>query len=230
MDNHHLTGSFRLEIHLYEAIFLRIFRIVSGIKTTMMNSYMKFQTNSKKLQFGVSKCKKIHVGKICDDFKCQTLTVDNWEEVVDEDSANLNVDDCFVGEEQMEDKDEEKYLGDIISKDGRNMKNIKARVSKGTGIVNNIMTKLEGIPFGKYYFEVAMILRNSLLVSSVLCNSEAWYNVTDAELDYLKTVDLMLLRKVPNTPKSTPKEFMYLELGCLPFRDVIRKRMKILNH
>ena len=79
-----------------------------GIKTSMMNSYMKFQTNSKKLQFGVSKCKKIHVGKICDDFKCQTLTVDNWEEVVDEDSANLNVDDCFVGEEQMEDKDEEK--------------------------------------------------------------------------------------------------------------------------
>ena len=66
-----------------------------GIKTSMMNSYMKFQTNSKKLQFGVSKCKKIHVGKICDDFKCQTLTVDNWEEVVDEDSANLNVDDCF---------------------------------------------------------------------------------------------------------------------------------------
>jgi hypothetical protein len=28
MDNHHLTGSFRLEIHLYKAI--RIFRIVSG--------------------------------------------------------------------------------------------------------------------------------------------------------------------------------------------------------
>ena len=110
------------------------------------------------------------------------------------------------------------------------MKNIKARVSKGTGIVNNIMTKLEGIPFGKYYFEVAMILRNSLLVSSVLCNSEAWYNVTDAELDYLETVDLMLLRKVLNTPKSTPKEFMYLELGCLPFRDIIRKRRLSFLH
>ena len=73
-----------------------------------------------------------------------------------------------------------------------------------------MIKKLKGIPFGKYYFEVAMILRISLLVSSVLCNSEAWYNVTDAELDYLETVDLMLLRKVLNTPKSTPKEFMYL--------------------
>ena len=76
-----------------------------------------------------------------------------------------------------------------------------------------------------------MILRNSLLVSSVLCNSEAWYNVTDAELDYLETVDLMLLRKVLNTPKSTPKEFMYLKLGCLPFRDIIRKqRLSFLHY
>ena len=92
------------------------------------------------------------------------------------------------------------------------------------------MTKLEGIPFGKYYFEVAMILRNSLLVSSVLCNSEAWYNVTGSELDYLESVDLMLLRKILNTPKSTPKEMMYLELGCLPLRDIVRKRRLLFLH
>ena len=30
------------------------------------------------------------------------------------------------------------------------------------------------IPFGKHYFEVVIILRVSLLVSSVLFNSEAW--------------------------------------------------------
>ena len=82
-----------------------------GIKTSMMNSYMKFQTNSKKLQFGVSKCKKIHVGKICDDFKCQTLTVDNWEEVVDEDSANLNVADCFIVKKKWKIKMKKNILG-----------------------------------------------------------------------------------------------------------------------
>ena len=130
----------------------------------------------------------------------------------------------------MEDKHEEKYLGDVISHDGRNIKNIKARVNKGTGLVNNIMTKLEGIPFGKYYFEVAMILRNSLLVSSVLCNSEAWYNVTGSELDYLESVDLMLLRKILNTPKTTPKQMIYLELGCLPLRDIVRKRRLLFLH
>jgi hypothetical protein len=47
------------------------------------------------------------------------------------------------------------------------------------------------------------MLRNSLLVSSLLSNSEAWYNVTTSELDYLETVDLMLLRNILKAPKST---------------------------
>ena len=34
-----------------------------GVKTTMVNSYVKFQTSAKKLQFGNNKCKKIHIGK-----------------------------------------------------------------------------------------------------------------------------------------------------------------------
>ena len=91
----------------------------------------------------------------------------------------------------MEEKEDERYLGDVISKDGRNIKNIQARVNKGTGIVRKILTFVDGIPFGKYHFEAGVILRNSLLVSSMLFNSEVWYNVTDAELNLLETVDLI---------------------------------------
>ena len=144
-----------------------------GFQTSMINSFIKFKTDSKKLQFGVSKCKKIHIGKYCEDFKCQNLMVDSWEEVeVKNDETGITqIEDTFVGEELMEEKDDEKYLGDVISNDGRNLKNIKARIAKGKGIVSKIMTILEGIPFGNHYFEVAIMLRNSLLVSSMLCNS-----------------------------------------------------------
>ena len=51
-----------------------------GIKTTMANAYINFKTSSKKLQFGTQKCKKIHIGKTCDKYKCQPLFVENWEE------------------------------------------------------------------------------------------------------------------------------------------------------
>ena len=124
----------------------------------------------------------------------------------------------------MEEKTEEKYLGDIISADGENIKNVKARVSKGKGIICRILALLEGIPFGKYYFKVAMILRESLLISSMIFNCEAWYNVSKPELELLESVDLEFLRRVLKTPKSTPKEMLYLETGCIPFREIIRKR------
>ena len=88
-----------------------------------------------------------------------------------------------------------------------------------------VETFLDGIPFGKFYFEIAAILRNSLLVSSMLFNTEAWYNITKPELELLlETVDLQFLRLVLKVPKSTPKEILFLEMGCIPFRDWIRKR------
>ena len=118
----------------------------------------------------------------------------------------------------MEEKSEEKYLGDLISKDGRNLKNIQGRINKGKGIVTKILNILEGIPFGKVYFKVAVILRNTLLVSSMLCNSEAWVNLTNSELDLLETVDVMLLRNTLKAPVSTPKEMLFLELGVQPLR------------
>jgi hypothetical protein len=197
-----------------------------GYKTAMLNSFMKFKTNSKKLQFGVDKCKKIHVGKYCEEFKCQTLSVDCWKEieVFDDKTGVGELEEICIGEEIMEEKNEEKYLGDIISKDGRNIKNIKARVKKGKGIVTKIMSILDSIPFGNHYFEIGVILRNSLLTSSMLCNSETWYNITKAEMNLLETVDLMLLRRMLRAPKSTPKEMLFLELGCLPYEKVIQKR------
>ena len=105
------------------------------------------------------------------------MSVDKWEEVEvkNYETGEMEMKDIWTGEINMEEKEEEKYLGDVISTDGRNLKNIKARIAKGKGIVNKILTMLEDIPFGKQYFKVGMILRDSLLVSSVLFNSEAWY-------------------------------------------------------
>ena len=41
--------------------------------------------------------------------------------------------------------EEEKYLRDIITKDGRNLKNIQSRVNKGKGIVKRIFDILDGL-------------------------------------------------------------------------------------
>ena len=196
-----------------------------GFRSVMINSYLRCKSSSKKLQFGPGKCKKIHIGKQHENFKCHPVFVDSWEERDKRKNDGKEiVEDVFVGQVVMEEADEDKYLGDIISKDGRNIKNIQARVNKGKGIVKRILEILEGIPFGKLYFQVAIILRNTLLVSSVLCNSEAWFNVTKAELELLETVDTLLLRSLLMAPKSVSKEMLYLELGVLPLREMIKQR------
>ena len=70
---------------------------------------------------------------------------------------------------------EDTYLRDVISQDGSNCKNIKSRAGKGLGIISQILTILETVSFGKYYFQIAMTLRESMFLNGILTNSEIWY-------------------------------------------------------
>jgi hypothetical protein len=127
--------------------------------------------------------------------------------------------------------DKDKYLGDIISVDGRNTKNILARKGKAIGITNNITSILQEMCFGPYYFEVALVLRNSLFLSSILVNSEAWYGLTEDEKSDLEKQDEILLRKILDCPSNSPKCTLYLETGCKPIRFMIMMRqIMFLNY
>ena len=128
LENRKYTYKYKGEVDIPPLIMIDDLITVSecGIKTTMINSYINTKAAIKKLQFGTEKCKKIHVGKMKEEHKCQTLFVDKWKENDDpnNESNEIIVEDVFNGEEIMEDTEEQKYLGDIISKDGRNVYDI----------------------------------------------------------------------------------------------------------
>ena len=119
---------------------------------------------------------------------------------------------------------EETYLGDILSNDGRNTKNIKNRVSKGVGIVNQIFNMLENIVFGPHYFEIAVLLRDSMLINGTMTNAEIWYNFSKSEIEEFENVDRLFFRRLLEVPETTPKEAYYLELGVLPINVLIKAR------
>ena len=197
-----------------------------GYEATMMNAYLNTKTNIKKLQYGVKKCYKMHVGKKWNPDICPDLHVDGWkmETVTELETGLVEQNEEYAGIHKMKEVVDEKYLGDIVSSDGKNQKNIQARKSKGIGVVTQIMTKLDDICFGKYFFQVALIWRNTYLISSLLTNAEAWYNVILADIDALESVDEGLLRKILEAPMSTPIEMLYLELGVVPIRFIIKER------
>ena len=192
-----------------------------GVESVKSNAFLNSKTNIKKLQFGGDKCYKLHIGK--KKHLCPELHVDSWK--LQKENPNetgvRNLKDVFNGDFKMESKEAVKYLGDIIAADGTNLKNVENRKAKASGAVKQILSILDEICFGPFFFEIAMVLRNSLLISSLLTNSEAWYGLTKQEIDTLESADLLLLRRIFEVPFSCPKEMIYLETGCLPFSYII---------
>ena len=82
---------------------------------------------------------------------------------------------------------EEKFLGDIISSDGKNHKNIKNRLSKGIGISTQIINLLKITSFGSHYFEKAIILRDSMLINGIITNEQ--------EINEFEAIDKLFLKK-----------------------------------
>ena len=69
-----------------------------------------------------------------------------------------------------------------------------------------------------------MVLRESLFLSSLLLNSEAWVNLSDRDIRTLEKTDEILLSKILGCEAYTSNTFKYLELGIYPIRFEIMKR------
>ena len=178
-----------------------------GLQSISLNTFLTTQIEMKKLKFhipdkdGKSKCHKIHVGK--DSKFCPQLKVHGTI---------------------METVQEDTYLGDVISGDGKNTKNISKRIAKGLGIISSITNLLDKISLGSFYFEMAILLRESMFLNGILTNAEIWHNVQKKEIEELEELDRSLLRKILHVPITTPKESLYLEMGILPIGTVIKAR------
>ena len=178
-----------------------------GNDSLILNTYINTQIEMKKLRFhvpdsrGNTKCHKLHVGR--SSAHCPQLKVHGTP---------------------MQEVEDDEYLGDVISHDGKNKKNIQKRVSKGMGAISQIMNILALVSFGYHYIEIALLLRESMFVNTVLSNVEVRYGLTNSEIETLDKLDLILLRKILTAPVSTPKEALYLELGILPLSIVIKQR------
>ena len=86
----------------------------------------------------------------------------------------------------MQKVSEETYLGDIISEDGKNTKNIKSRLAKGLGIISQIMNILESVTLGEHFFATAVLLRETMFLNGILTNIEIWYGLKKSELEELE--------------------------------------------
>ena len=73
-------------------------------------------------------------------------------------------------------------MGDLISGDERNTNNVEKRESKGIGIVRQNLNMPDIVSFGKHYFEIPLLLRESVFINGKLFNAEIWYGLTKEKI------------------------------------------------
>ena len=90
------------------------------------------------------------------------------------------------------------------------------------GLVNQILTMIKTISLSKQSFQIALVLRDTILISAISTNVETWYNLSKEELSEFEIIDRSLFRRLLNMPQSTPIFAFYLELGILPVAVLIK--------
>ena len=205
----------------------------SGYKTSRMNSFINAKLAIKKLRLGAKQCFVMHIGNKHDDFKNIELCIDGWsvKTVESYSTGKTELEDILHDDmKEISHIDSERYLGQVISSDSKNTININLLRNKGIGIQNKIIQMLEKMPKGIFHFEIAEILRNVLLISSVLSNSEVWYGVSKTETEQLEQLDEMLLRNLFSCSRNIPKDLLYLEIGLVPISYIIKERRLMFLH
>ena len=172
-----------------------------SLNSIYINATIEAKTKAKQLELSQKKSAHMHIGK--NEKSCKQLTVNG----------------CA-----MATSSKQTYLGDVLSSNGKTDMNITERYNKGLGVANQVFSILKEVHFGNYYFEMAVLFRDSMLVNSILCSVEALYGVKKAHVEKLEAVDRILLRKVLNARYATATEAFYLETGLLPIRFIVIAR------
>ena len=101
---------------------------------------------------------------------CTKNFIDTWKQDKKDDTVKsvLDLVDIEGDKHEMELLFSDSYLGDVIQSDGKNDLNIEEREGKGKNAVKQISQMLDDLCLGSYHFEVANVLRASLLISTLL--------------------------------------------------------------
>ena len=205
----------------------------ADFRAQQLSAVINVKTAEKRLQFGVTKCKSMLVGKNCIDVINSDIVIDKWSVKHTENAKNADNDlvEEYDGKVAIGKTENQKYLGFILSNKGDNMKNITEMKNKSVWIINKIFNRLHSLNLKKYFFECGIIFLNVMLRSSILYASETYYDLKEIELRALERIEEKFLRKLIKTSKGCPISQLYLEVGHKPARfEIFRIRLLFLKN
>ena len=203
----------------------------AGHQAQQMNTFLNIKSAEKCLQFGSSKCKTMLVGRDTKNIINTELFVDKWEVRHEESESGEEIFvETHVGQVAIEETEEQRYLGFVLSNSGNNMININHMKKKAKGIIRRIFIKLGNLNLQKYYVECAIIFLKVMLRSSILYACETYYNLKENEIRALEMIEEGFLRELFKTGRCCPISQLYAEVGLIPARyEIIKIRLLYLK-
>ena len=154
-----------------------------------------------KLQWGQSKCNVMRIGVHKNNEK------KNWN----------------LGTMEIEEATTYRYLGDHISNDGKNVKNIEARKTKTLATTININTIASTEVLRNIETTVLLELHDKVTIPGLLANSESW-SLLKTESHELEKIEYQALRNLFDLPLHTPIPALIYTLGTIYTHLRIEKR------
>ena len=107
-----------------------------------------------------------------------------------------------------------KYLGDIISNNGKNKDNISDRKKKVIGSTMSINTIAANEVLNKVETMVILELHEKINIPGLLNNAESW-NLLKTDQNELEEIETTSLKCLFNLPTKTPTPAILYSLGTL---------------
>ena len=135
----------------------------------------------------------------------------------------------------MAESKSEKSLGDMLHQNGTPKPNLARRLSREWGKVNEILAIIKEAPLGRWWIASELILRKSMLINTLLCNSKAWYDITYEQLKAFEKSHQAPIKGLVEGHSEIPIQALCLETGQTPIRYIIACRrilylQTILHH
>ena len=131
--------------------------------------------------------------------------------------------EIILGKNKIGYVNEIKYLGDLISNDGKIDEMLKERKNTINGITAELVTILSQI---NVETEIPPIIQyiQGIIIPKLLVNSETWNNITTKNIETLEGILNKSIKRILKIPYSTPNMGLINELGILSIKNEIIKR------
>ena len=186
--------------HLFEDLLIPMLLWVDDVVTFAEGIDNQWSTLEQIDEF--AKNHKIRWGKE----KCQLMKVGKH----DENEKN----EWKIGDMRINETKAYKYLGDIITDDGKNTKNIQARKDKTTATTIAIKTIASNETFREIGTSVILELHETTTLSALLTNSESWSLNKTEKLD-LERIEIQSVKLLFDLPAHIPTPALIYAFGLL---------------